>query len=337
MSKAKPNITSGSTTQRDLLHFALNPPPTPAIKFVDAIRVATRIPNWGMQSIENAIKDALAGNRKPSALRTETIPVVVRASAESRVLENALKCFKLIDREATLEFTPETLRIAAVNGEHTMLCRTTLHRTGFTTYTTEGTTTTFHAEIKPLVAALTRAGKEKGRDISIRVGKDGGALAIGFLVGSGMKHIIALKRPKFVPPIESELHTYSRAKQPCTASVEKAELIQALQDADLTASLVRITIAGSRMHLAAVDEATECGASIPLVSCEGAPDGLECGLFSARDLAKAAKTLGAFKIPTITIFAGSVIPITMRAETETMALEFMLAPHVESDGLPSPI
>jgi hypothetical protein len=85
------------------------------------------------------------------------------------------------------------------------------------------------------------------------------------------------------------------------------------------------------MHLAAADEAAECGASIPLVSYDGAPDGLECGLFSAKNLAKAAKMLGAFKIPTITILAGSIIPITMRAETETMVLEYMFAPYIDAD------
>ncbi len=334
MSKAKPAIALGSTSQRDLFHFALNPPPTPAIirpSIADVIRFASKTPRASMQTIEASIQAIGAEKPAQRPAQVEIIPVAARATVGSRVLETAFKCFKRVTNDIALEFTPEGLRVAATDPEHRMLCRTTLRKAGFAVYDTEGETITFPAEIKPLVRALARAGREKGRDITIRVGQGGTALRISFLVATGIRHAVTFKRAAITASVDMDLHAFGDKMHPWATTTETEVLARALKDANLTSDLVRISFVGGHIRLAAADERNDYDAAIPLKTCEGAPDSAECGLFNAGDLAEAAKTLGAFKIPRIAIRAGAGVPISLRAESETMMLEFMLAPRVETD------
>jgi len=321
----------------DLLDFARRPPPTPVAKHADTIRVPGDCPLTMQASIEHAIH---AATRAPPVQATSArtaaaaIPVQVRARADPHLLSAALKCFKLVGDRVALEFTPAALRIAAIRPGHTMLCRATLARASFAAYVVEGgTTTTFHAAIKPLARALSRAGSAAGSAVSIRVGQHGAAMSIGFLSGKDIKRSITLKHPKDTEPAETALHEKCSPLQCCKATVDKATFARAVQDACLAGDLARLAIAGQRLAIASGDGngAGECGASIPLASCTGAPDpaGLECGVFTARDLAQAASALAAFKVPAITILAGRAVPLTLRAETPATTVDFMLAHHVE--------
>ena len=323
----------------DLLDFARRPPPTPVAKHADTIRVPGDCPLTMQASIEHAIH---AATRAPPVQATSArtaaaaIPVQVRARADPHLLSAALKCFKLVGDRVALEFTPAALRIAALRPGYTMLCRATLARASFAAYVVEGgTTTTFHAAIKPLARALSRAGSAAGSAVSIRVGQHGAAMSIGFLSGKDIKRSITLKHPKDTEPAETALHEKCSPLQCCKATVDKATFARAVQDACLAGDRARLAIAGQRLAIASGDGsgngAGECGASIPLASCTGAPDpaGLECGVFTARDLAQAASALAAFKVPAITILAGRAVPLTLRVETPATTVDFMLAHHVE--------